>query len=132
MNRRSFFTKMIGGVAATAAVRAWPFRVFSFPSEIAIAPPATVRFIRAFDPLQNRVISRFDVLYGFGVLNANSAFPQQFERRSEFQQLQWLDDSSMKLKLPTKNAFAFARETVADLERQYPDDGPIAFKVQLA
>jgi hypothetical protein len=25
---------MIGGVAATAAVRTWPFRVYSFPSEI--------------------------------------------------------------------------------------------------
>lgn len=24
---------LIGGVAATAAVRAWPFRVFSFPSQ---------------------------------------------------------------------------------------------------
>jgi len=27
---------MIGGVAATAAVHTWPFRVFSFPSEIAL------------------------------------------------------------------------------------------------
>jgi len=25
---------MIGGVAAAAAVRAWPFRVYSFPSEL--------------------------------------------------------------------------------------------------
>lgn len=28
---------MIGGVAASAAVRTWPFRVFSFPSEIVVA-----------------------------------------------------------------------------------------------
>jgi hypothetical protein len=34
MNRRNFFRTMIGGVAATAAVRTWPFRVYSFPSEV--------------------------------------------------------------------------------------------------
>lgn len=32
MNRRNFLG-MIGGVAATAAVRTWPFRVYSFPSQ---------------------------------------------------------------------------------------------------
>src|SRR5712664_4313309 len=31
MNRRSFFRSMIGGVAATVAVRTWPFRIYSFP-----------------------------------------------------------------------------------------------------
>jgi hypothetical protein len=31
MNRRDF---LIGGIAASAAVRAWPFRVYSFPSQI--------------------------------------------------------------------------------------------------
>ena len=31
MNRRSF---LIGGIAASAAVRAWPFRVYSFPSQV--------------------------------------------------------------------------------------------------
>jgi len=35
MNRRSFFRTMIGGVATAAAVRTFPFRVFSFPAEIA-------------------------------------------------------------------------------------------------
>jgi hypothetical protein len=39
MNRRSFIGLMLGGVAATAAVRTWPFRVFSFPSEVTIASP---------------------------------------------------------------------------------------------
>ena len=34
MNRRSFFRTMIGGVAAAAAVRTWPFRVYSFPSQV--------------------------------------------------------------------------------------------------
>jgi len=35
MDRRGFLKTLIGGVAATAAVRTFPFRVFSFPSEIA-------------------------------------------------------------------------------------------------
>ena len=34
MDRRSFFHSMVGGVAAAAAVRTWPFRVYSFPSEL--------------------------------------------------------------------------------------------------
>jgi len=40
MNRRSFLTSLIGGIAATAAVRIFPFRVYSFPS--AIRPVAAV------------------------------------------------------------------------------------------
>jgi hypothetical protein len=34
MDRRSFFRTMVGGVAAAAAVRTWPFRVYSFPTDI--------------------------------------------------------------------------------------------------
>ncbi|HEY6339343.1 MAG TPA: hypothetical protein VIW68_12690 [Candidatus Sulfotelmatobacter sp.] len=33
MNRRNFLNLMIGGVAASAAVRTWPFRVYSFGKE---------------------------------------------------------------------------------------------------
>ena len=36
-NRRQFLGAMIGGLAAGAAVRTWPFRIYSFPSQIAIA-----------------------------------------------------------------------------------------------
>jgi hypothetical protein len=32
MNRRGFIGTLIGGIAASAAVRTWPFRVYSFPS----------------------------------------------------------------------------------------------------
>ena len=32
MDRRNFLRKMIGGVAVAAAVRTWPFRVYSFPT----------------------------------------------------------------------------------------------------
>jgi|MicForSoiPHH12_O_1018301.scaffolds.fasta_scaffold00224_2 hypothetical protein len=38
MDRRTFLRTMIGGLAAGAAVRTFPFRVFSFPSEI-VKPP---------------------------------------------------------------------------------------------
>lgn len=31
MNRRAFLGTLIGGVAAAAAVRTFPFRVYSFP-----------------------------------------------------------------------------------------------------
>ena len=36
MDRRLFFRTMIGGVAASSAVRTWPFRVLSFPTELRI------------------------------------------------------------------------------------------------
>jgi hypothetical protein len=39
MDRRNFLGSLIGGIAATAAVRSWPFRVYSFPSELNILNP---------------------------------------------------------------------------------------------
>lgn len=33
-DRRHFLRNLVGGLAATAAVRTWPFRVYSFPTEI--------------------------------------------------------------------------------------------------
>jgi hypothetical protein len=33
MNRKDFLGMIVGGVATMAAVRAWPFRVYSFPSK---------------------------------------------------------------------------------------------------
>lgn len=60
---------MIGGVAASAAVRTWPFRVFSFPSVPEITTLTGVRFIRAFDPMQAILITRWDMCAGFSVLD---------------------------------------------------------------
>ena len=34
MDRRDFLRSLIGGLAASAAVRTFPFRVYSFPTEI--------------------------------------------------------------------------------------------------
>lgn len=39
MDRRSFIRGLIGGVAAAAAVRTFPFRVFSFPTAPIVAAP---------------------------------------------------------------------------------------------
>jgi hypothetical protein len=38
MDRRKFLTSLVGGVVAGAAVRTFPFRVFSFPKEIDTHP----------------------------------------------------------------------------------------------
>jgi len=37
VERRNFLRTLVGGVAVAAAARNWPFRVYSFPSEVAPA-----------------------------------------------------------------------------------------------
>jgi hypothetical protein len=39
MERRDFLRAMLGGVAVAAAVRTFPFRVYSFPSQVQIIRP---------------------------------------------------------------------------------------------
>jgi len=43
VKRRNF---LIGGIAASAAVRARPFRVYSFPSQIVLYSPEEEKFLR--------------------------------------------------------------------------------------
>jgi hypothetical protein len=43
MNRRNFLSALVGGVATAAAVQTFPFRVFSFPSEVEKVSPALIR-----------------------------------------------------------------------------------------
>jgi hypothetical protein len=38
MDRRNFLKMLVGGVATAAAVRMFPFRVFSFPKEVVVPP----------------------------------------------------------------------------------------------
>lgn len=66
MNRRAFLQTLgIGGVATAAAVREFPFRVFSFPERIVIPDKLRAfRFVRVFDPIQAKMISRWDVFNG--------------------------------------------------------------------
>lgn len=42
MDRRSFLGTLVGGVATAAAVRTFPFRVFSFPMQIIVSKPLAV------------------------------------------------------------------------------------------
>jgi hypothetical protein len=43
--RRDFLSTFIGGIASTAAVRTWPFRVYSFPTDIVIASSLPAGFV---------------------------------------------------------------------------------------
>jgi hypothetical protein len=47
MNRRSFLNLAVSGVATAAAVRTWPFRVFSFPSK-PVAVPLIAQYQQSF------------------------------------------------------------------------------------
>jgi hypothetical protein len=47
MNRRNFLGSLVGGIAAGAAVRTWPFRVYSFPSELKIFDPVVGQTVYA-------------------------------------------------------------------------------------
>lgn len=74
MDRRSFFRSMIGGVAATAAVRTWPFRVFSFPNELAMPLPLFAeKYIRGID------LTALEKQYRAGVLGKVHGFDWYFD-----------------------------------------------------
>ena len=45
MNRRQFLGTLIGSLAAAAAVRTFPFRVYSFPTEIVQPSPEAIAYI---------------------------------------------------------------------------------------
>ena len=57
LNRRGFLGLMIGGVAATAAVRTFPFRIFSFPREIVLPPLGTFPFDGLLEFWENETAS---------------------------------------------------------------------------
>lgn len=48
MNRRNFLGSLIGSVAAGAAVRTWPFRIFSFPQEVVLRAARSTDFLCDF------------------------------------------------------------------------------------
>jgi hypothetical protein len=50
LNRRAFLGTLIGGTVAAAAIQTWPFRVYSFPTDIIIPEVGpSIRVIRAYD-----------------------------------------------------------------------------------
>jgi hypothetical protein len=69
MNRRRFLGLLGLGAATVAAEQVIPFnRVWSFPKQIVMPPLGSVRFIKAWDPRENRMLYRFDMAFGFGAL----------------------------------------------------------------
>lgn len=74
LDRRGFLRSLVGGVAATAAVRTFPFRVYSFPREIVLpgggylVPLEVVPILRAEAELLELVRwERSDVLQLFRI-----------------------------------------------------------------
>jgi len=45
-DRRNFLGTLIGGIAGAAAVRTWPFRVYSFPLEISPAKLLVMEYVK--------------------------------------------------------------------------------------
>jgi hypothetical protein len=68
---------MVGGLAAAAAVRTWPFRVYSFPSEIKVFPSIDKYLKNAVESL-NRDMNLDFYLNG----NADPRPPFTFDRLS--------------------------------------------------
>jgi hypothetical protein len=60
LDRRSFLGSMVGGVAVAAAVRTWPFRVYSFPTDIVLTGPIQWAPVATLDEL---IRQRFDPEY---------------------------------------------------------------------
>ena len=67
MNRRNFLSTLIGGLAATAAVRSFPFRVFSLPSGIVVPQLTTAQImclqLEAFRDKIPELMERQQTLY---------------------------------------------------------------------
>jgi hypothetical protein len=70
MNRRGFLSTLIGGVTATAAVRTFPFRVFSFPIAPRLLTIAEIR-TRYLEPAVKNLL---DEQYRRGVLGQSVGF----------------------------------------------------------
>lgn len=71
MNRRGFLGMMIGGIAAQAAVRSFPFRVFSFPTEIIRIRPMFIPPINRYNPYP---IGKLVKVLGFAVNDSNGLY----------------------------------------------------------
>ena len=82
---------MIGGVAASAAVRTWPFRIYSFPSEIQLAHwyDLPVNFDISLIPKTDvlGILPQFRTVAVFNDLKGTYLDPQTIEESWEFQRL---------------------------------------------
>lgn len=56
MNRRGFLGAMVGGIATAAAVRTWPFRIYSFPAQPVLLSELDLLFHPSLTPLMKLVM----------------------------------------------------------------------------
>jgi hypothetical protein len=71
--RRQFLGLMVGGVAAAAAIRTWPFRVYSFPSQ-PIMPPYVWLDMNTWERLEKILDRPCLVKVEWGIMNPSRAW----------------------------------------------------------
>jgi len=77
MRRRDFMSLIIGGIATSTAIRTWPFRVYSFPTEIVIPSAWPAGFV-SLELLQEAFKNKHSPWGGLGGPNDfRPAFPRQ-------------------------------------------------------
>jgi hypothetical protein len=74
LDRRNFMRTMVGGLAATAAVRTWPFRVYSFPMEVkTYTVPQLDKYLKAATESLSRDIDLDLYTNGVGITQLRKA-----------------------------------------------------------
>lgn len=86
LDRRNFIQQMIGGIAGTAAVRTWPFRVYSFPTNIVLASSLPAGFV-TLELLQEAFAIKGPLHGGF--LGHTNEFDGSFRHRGNQKLMPW-------------------------------------------
>lgn len=63
MNRRNFLHTLLDGVSASATVRTWPFRVYSFPSQFAFPTRSPEEAQRVYEVLRKAIPIQMNEAY---------------------------------------------------------------------
>lgn len=93
MERRGFL-KMLGGVAMGSAVRQWPFRVYSFPSDIRIEP---VTYSSLFSEYQRQALNQYEDYYNYVPKCFNISIPlTDFLREGNERLFQRIEETKSK------------------------------------
>jgi hypothetical protein len=79
MNRRNFLSSMIGGVTTAAAVRTWPFRVYSFPSEIKLVKRFPFKRFPFFRPIKSTLLEEIMAIPGVISCEIRENFTQRID-----------------------------------------------------
>jgi hypothetical protein len=90
MDRRGFLRLMGGGVATAAAARTFPFRVFSFPTQILTAAGLDLGEYSDYSPIN----LSFELLQD-SAFNLEAFIAEEFARRVAFYQSLSVHDHSL-------------------------------------